>query len=284
MLRGYFVLVLFGLLQGCSSFGALNALSSDRGHERIADLAYGTHARHRVDLYRTVNRPAAGTVVFFYGGGWEDGERENYRFVVAAFSQAGYDVAIPDYRVFPEIRFPVFVEDAAAATAWVAEHGSEHGLATDRIWLAGHSAGAHIAAMLHFDERYLAATGFDPERLTGLIGLAGAYDFLPLSSARLKEIFYPPEDRPASQPVNFVDGTEPPALLIHGTDDDTAWPRNTRRLAARIEAAGGTVNVHYLDGAGHVRPVLALSSSFRALAPVVRLIRSFLDATSGSQL
>ncbi|MDX1571733.1 MAG: alpha/beta hydrolase, partial [Xanthomonadales bacterium] len=226
--------VLAGSLAGCSGLQVLNALTPDQGSDRIDGIPYGEHPRQRLDIYLTRTRPAKGTLVFFYGGGWEDGSRGDYRFVANAFVRDGYDVVIPDYRIYPEVRFPVFVEDAAKALGWIHREGADAGLQDGPIWLAGHSAGAHIAAMLHFDERYLRRENFPASRLVGFMGLSGAYDFLPLSSERLKAIFSPPEVRPASQPVNFVDGSEPPTLLIHGTDDDVAWPRNTRRLAARI--------------------------------------------------
>lgn len=277
--RNSALFLLSALLAGCSGFQVLNAVTRDASHRRVADLAYGDHPRRRLDVYLTRRGPARGTVVFFYGGGWEDGHKKNYRFVANAFTRHGYDVVIPDYRLYPEVRFPVFVEDAAEVLDWLARSGREAGLEAWPVWVAGHSAGAHLAAMLHFDERYLAATGFPRSRLRGFIGLSGPYDFLPLSSEKLKQIFWPPEVRPASQPVNFVDGSETPVLLFHGTDDDVAWPRNTRRLAARIEAAGGRVEAHYFAGMGHARTVVGLSPTLGFVAPVVPTLIEFLERT-----
>jgi dipeptidyl aminopeptidase/acylaminoacyl peptidase len=132
----------------------------------------------------------------------------------------------------------------------------------------GHSAGAHIGALLSFDERYLKRVGVDAASLAGFIGMSGPYDFLPLDEGYLQQVF-PDGSRAASQPVNFVDGAEAAVLLIHGSGDSTVSADNARRLAARIQDAGGEVDLAILDGAGHARPALALSPSLRFLAPRV---------------
>lgn len=264
-------------LTGCSAIDLLNAVSEDDSYELIVDLAYGPHQRHRLDLALPAHREPRGLVVFFYGGGWTDGDRSDFHFVLDAYTQAGWAVALPDYRLYPEVRFPEFVDDGARAVAWLMQHGSAHGLRTDPMVVAGHSAGAHIAAMLTYDERFLARHQVSGDPIGAFVGLSGPYDFLPLSSELLRAIFAPASQYPASQPVNFVDGGEAPALLIHGDDDSVAWPRNSRRLAARIREHGGVVETHYLPGVGHRRPALALSSAFRGVAPIVPTMNDFLD-------
>lgn len=87
---------------------------------------------------------------------------------------------IPDYRLYPETTYPGFMDDAAAAVVWARAHAAEFGADPQRIFLMGHSAGAHIAMLLTTDRHYLAQHGVDPHALAGAIGLAGPYDFLPL--------------------------------------------------------------------------------------------------------
>src|SRR5687768_16010834 len=109
------------LLAACSPLAAVNVLVPERGFERLEDIAYGEHPRHRLDVYvpRVEGAAALPVVVFFYGGGWQGGERGQYLFMAEALSSRGFVVVVPDYRVYPPARYPVFVEDGALAVAWV---------------------------------------------------------------------------------------------------------------------------------------------------------------------
>ncbi len=219
---------------------------------------------------------APATIVFFYGGGWEDGSREKYRFAASQLTDLGYIVVLPDYRKYPEVVFPEFIEDAAEAVSWVSREIGNYGGDPDNIWLAGHSAGAQIAALLHYDESWLSrdASQMKP---CGLIGLSGPYDFLPITGATLKLIF-PESLRDASQPINYVDGTEQPALLIHGAGDTIVLPRNSESLADKINATGGNARLILYPDENHAAVVLALAKPFRFLAPVVTDIHQFVGA------
>ena len=227
------------LLAGCNPAAMISMITPTNELRTVPNVAYGDHARQRLDVYAPPgeSNSARPVVVFFYGGGWVEGARGDYLFAAEALVSRGYLVVIPDYRVYPEVRFPAFVEDAAHATAWVLENIDSFGGDPQQVYVMGHSAGAHIAALLTFDERYLRSIGHQPGELAGLIGLAGPYDFLPIESRTLQAIFGPPSQHPLSQPVNFVDVNEPPAYLLHGGDDRTVLPGNTQRLAAKIAAA-----------------------------------------------
>jgi acetyl esterase/lipase len=256
-------------LAGCSALMTVSRLTPDGHHLRTADVAFGGQPRQQLDVYRP--REQSGpqpVVVFFYGGGWTGGVKEKYRFAASGLTKRGFVVVIPDYRVYPEVVFPAFVEDGAAAVRWVVDNIADYGGDPKQIFIMGHSAGAHIGALLSFDERYLKRVGVDAASLVGFIGMSGPYDFLPLDEGYLQQVF-PDGSRAASQPVNFVDGAEAAVLLIHGSGDSTVSADNARRLAARIQDAGGEVDLAILDGAGHARPALALSPSLRFLAPRV---------------
>ncbi len=200
----------------------------------------------------------APVVVFVYGGNWRTGRRQDYRFVGQSLANAGLLVLMPDYRKAPAVAFPAFVEDVARAVAWARQHAQEYGGDPARIFLIGHSAGAHIVAMLGTDARYLQAVGMRPRDLSGVVGLSGPYDFLPLTDPDLMAVFDPPAHWPQSQPVNFVDGDEPPFLLFQGTADRTVWPRNSISLASRLRAAGEPVQLHLLEGKGHIGTLIDL--------------------------
>lgn len=268
---------------GCSAFTFLNATSPSGHYERTTDIRYGDNERQRLDFYVPAGRAPDATVVFFYGGGWTEGSKDDYRFVASALTRAGFAVAIPDYRLYPEVVFPAFVEDGAAAVAEVLARDGNHGIPSAPIFLMGHSAGAHIAALLATNERYLDVRGVEQGRIDGFIGLSGPYDFLPIDGGYLQEVF--PEDmRPDSQPIHFVDDKVPPTLLIHGGDDKRVYPSNSESLAARLDAAGASVEYLQYDSAGHARTVAALAPRLQFLARTLEDTKSFILAGSGRSL
>lgn len=277
---GFLSSLLLVLTAGCSPIKTLNALVPDDGYRLTGGLAYGDLPRQQLDVYRpSVSAgDAAPVVVFFYGGGWEAGRRQDYKFVAEALTSRGMVVVIPDYRVYPEVVFPEFIHDAAKAVGWAKAHAAAHGGDPDRLFLAGHSAGAHIAAMLALDARYLAAEHLTPSALQGVIGLAGPYDFLPLTSRRLQQIFGPEEQWPQSQPINYVQGGNPPMLLLVGEDDGTVWPRNTYNLAQKIRAAEGRVEVVRYPGWGHVDMVAKLAKPLRGDGALLDRIADFISS------
>lgn len=208
-------------------------------------------------------------VVFLYGGSWRNGGREQYRFVGRRLAQQGVLAIVADYRTAPETVFPGFVEDAARAVAWAKRHAADHGANPARVYLAGHSAGAHIAALVGTDARYLAPHGLTPRDLAGVIGLSGPYDF---EITGYEDVFGPPAQWPQAQPVAFVDGDEPPFLLVHGTADTVVEPVDSRILAERLRAAGSSAEMLWLPDAGHIAPLAAMHAPGRqpSLLPAIR--------------
>ncbi|WP_299615668.1 alpha/beta hydrolase [Pelagibius sp.] len=271
LLGGFLTAVLGTFLTSCSGADLVNALTPSDGYRLQEGVSYGPDPRHRLDLYLPKDSAPRATVVYFYGGGWEDGERGDYRFVGEAFASQGLAVAIPDYRLYPQVRYPAFLEDSAAAVAWLREN------LTGPLYLVGHSAGAYNAVMLALDRRWLAAQGLAPcKALSGVVGLAGPYDFLPLRDPDLKAIFGPPEGRPATQPINYVSAEAPPLLLLSGTDDGIVLPYNSRVLAESQRAAGGMAEARFYQDLGHIRIIGALSRPLRGSAPVLDDILNFI--------
>jgi acetyl esterase/lipase len=249
----------------------LNGVTTRDGYTILADRAYGPLPRQKLDVYMPRHgADDAAVVVFFYGGGWNKGSKSRYLFVGQSLASAGFILVVPDYRVYPDVVFPDFVVDAANAVAFARETLRKPDGTPRRIFLAGHSAGAHIAALLNLDERYLASAGVPKAAVSGLVGLSGPYDFLPLEEDIYKAIF-PEPIRTASQPINFVDGSEPPMLLITGDADTTVRPGNTTRLAAAIDARGGGVSVKIYPGVGHIGTVAALATATFWRKPDVRV-------------
>lgn len=270
------VLALALWLGGCSGVQILNALAPTQGIT-VRHLAYGPGPRNGVDVYAPADAAGAPVAVFFYGGGWTNGARAEYRFVGATLAARGIVTFVPDYRLYPQVRYPAFLQDGAEAVAWARAHAAQFGGNPDRLFLIGHSAGAYIAIMLALDRRWLAQAGLSQRDLHGVVGISGPYDFLPLNTAQLQEIFAPAEPLSSSQPVNHVHPPLPPVLLLTGTADKTVYPRNSYRLAAVIRAAGGRVTLKTYKGLNHALAIGAIATPIAFLAPVQSDVVSFVQ-------
>ena len=242
-----------------------------------ASVVYAPALGMSLDVYRPVATDGrrAPVVVFFYGGGWSSGRREDYRFVGRRLAEAGILAVVADYRTWPTTGFPGFVEDGARAVAWARTHASEFGGDPDRLFVAGHSAGAQIAALIGSDPRYLRAHGLQPRTLAGVIGLSGPYDFD--VTGDLIPIFGPTAQWPQAQALNYADGNAPPFLLVHGDADQRVEARDSTLLAERLRAADGKATLLMLEGAGHSAPLIALYEPARD-PRVLDAIRRFTGA------
>ncbi|WP_137897967.1 alpha/beta hydrolase [Sphingomonas sp. 2SG] len=275
------VLALLGsLAAACSPLTTFDRLvPKDRGGVRVAkDLAYGDAPRQRLDVYAP--REACGrsrpVVVFFYGGSWNSGTRAGYAFVGRALAARGFVTVVPDYRLVPDVHYPAFVEDGAAAVRWAISHADAYCGDGGSVVLMGHSAGAYIAAMLAVDPRWL---GTSRPAVKGLVGLAGPYDFAPFDVAASRAAFGQSPDPAATQPVTWAGAGDPPALLLYGSDDTVVRPRNSQALAAKLRAGGVAVDERAYAKLGHIGILLALARPFRGRAPVLDDVAGFVQRT-----
>jgi acetyl esterase/lipase len=265
------------LLTGCQSmaFGVANLGMS----APAASVVYAPQQNLSLDVYRPISTSAGNVpvVVFLYGGNWRTGKRAQYRFVGRRFAQQGVLAIVADYRTFPRTAFPGFVEDAAGAVAWARQHAADYGGDPQRLFVAGHSAGAQIAALIATDARYLAPHGMQPRDLAGVIGLSGPYDF---EITGYEDVFGPEAQWPRAQPVNFVDGDEPPFLLVHGTSDTVVEAKDSQALADALRRAGGEATLVWLTNAGHLAPLAGLRAPARqpTLMPAIRAFVNKLQA------
>ena len=233
-------------------------------------IAYGGLDRQLLDIYAPEG--ALGqcpVIVFFYGGSWRSGARGDVAFVALALARRGFVVVVPDYRLWPEVGYPHFVEDCKAATHWVAAQIGGYGGDARSMFLMGHSAGAYNAAMV--------ALAADAPPLTGMIGLAGAYDFLPLQDQTLQKIFAGPDDPLTTQPITYAHAHAPPMLLLTGAVDRAVLPRNTACLAAKLRQFGAPVETRVYPRIGHTGLLVALLPYLRWYAPVLRDVLAFIE-------
>lgn len=270
-----------GLALACSPLRTFDALvPKDGGVAVVRDVSYGPAPRQTLDVYRPARggaRPLP-VIVFFYGGSWATGTKAGYGFAGRALASRGFVTVIPDYRLVPQVVYPAFVQDGAAAVHWVRRHIAEQGGDPTRIVLAGHSAGAYIAAMLAVDDRWL---GRDRMGVRGLVGLAGPYDFAPFDVDASRNAFGRWPDPQETQPVAHAGAGDPPALLLTGADDTTVRPRNSEALAARLRAGGVAAEVKAYPGVGHVGLVTSLARPLRRRAPTLDDMTAFAHRVAG---
>lgn len=263
----------------------INSLFPGDGKARpvARDIAFGTHERLKLDVYDdpSAKAPAPKPVlVFFYGGGWRMGDKDHYGWAAKAYAAKGFVVVLPDYRLVPGVRYPVFVQDSAAAVAWTYRNIARFGGDPDRITTAGHSAGAYNAVMLAIDPRWLAAQRLPPGVVKAAAGLAGPYDFYPFTKPNSINAMAQWPRPLETQPIEYARAGTPPLWLGHGTADTVVRPYNSANLAAALRKVGSPVEHRVYEGSSHNDLVTALSRVFRTRLPVLDESSAFLTKAS----
>lgn len=221
---------------------ALNLASALGGGKVRRDIPYGEHPRHRLDLYLP-RRPAASApiMLFFYGGGWVKGSRDMYAFVGRALADNGICAVMPDYRLGQPASKAV--EDGVLALHWVTQNRA------GPVFVAGHSAGAHIAASMAYGR------AFSRAKLAGFLGLAGPYQYL----------------------AGATPAFTPPAFIATAGRDRLIPGSVAQRFAERLRSAGVGVETRDYPGATHATLVGALSPLLRSVGPVLQDMTAFVE-------
>lgn len=270
------MLLMVPLLSACSEVGLLliNTLARFDSYQLTTDVAYGKHDLNKLDIYQP-KEPSKATIVFFYGGCWgacDTYTKAYYRFVAQALTTKGYLVVIPDYRLYPQVKFTEIMTDASNAVKWVVKNATKYGASTNETFVMGHSAGGHIAAMLAVNDEYLGQEYYP--KLNGFIGLAGAYDFV--FDQPYMNILFSEFDYKEVQPSYFVDGTEAPMLLLYGNEDKSVFRRNIDNMVEVVRKKEGKVEPHIYDNIDHVDILTAFSVPYRGKRPIMKDIDQFL--------
>ena len=268
------------LTGGCAPLPLLNSIITTEPYHRVADVAYGSAPRQKLDMY-VPKKPSsqADVIVFWYGGYWRHGHKRDYQFVGEALAAKGMLVVIPNYRLYPQVAWRGFVDDGARAYQWVEQNVARYGGNPHRVFVMGHSAGAYIAAMVALDRGLPSVTSVE-SRPCGMIGLAGPYAFLPIKDPAVQRVFSAAHHLINTQPIHYVTPGDPPLLLMAGADDHTVNPRNSYRLARAVRAMGGQARVIRYPGIGHIRLLLSLAAPLRFLAPALRDTVAFVHETA----
>ena len=289
-MRGALAMALAAMLAlaACSPLVTLNAVIPGSSYTLNADVAYGPLPRQRLDIYRpTIAAPAAGwpVLVFFYGGSWNRGEKADYKFVGEALASRGVLTLVADYRLYPAVRYPDFLKDSALALGYGLNEARPLGGDAKRVFVMGHSAGGYNAAMLALDARWLGEVGHTPKELAGFIGLAGAYDFLPMTNPDAQPVFFHPNYPPNTQPIEFAVASAPRTFLGAAVKDSLINPqRNTIGLADRLKSAGVPITLRMYEGVSHITLLASLAWPLRFLAPTLEDVVAFIGATPAASL
>jgi acetyl esterase/lipase len=274
-------------LTGCADLQLLiaNVAVANGAFRETRNVAYGSDRQQQLDIYRPPGSSAANdaprpVVVFFHGGSWSADSKNEYKFVGVALAEQGWIGVVPNFRQYPQVRFPAFVDDAARAIAWVHDNVARYGGDPARIVLMGHSSGAHIAMLAALDKRYLAADGIDANEIRGVIGLSGAYDFLPLEAGRVQQVFEGVADPLDTQPVHFARADAPPILLLHGSADTMVAASNSTSLATALGSVGARFQLKIYDGRNHADLAAAFSRLSRDPPPVLADVGAFVAAVA----
>ena len=243
--------------------------SMDDAAVLATDVPFADGDRFRLDIYGPTNQAGpAPVVMFIYGGSWKQGSKNDYKFVGKALAANGFVVVIPDYRLYPDVTYPKFLEDNASAVKWIEGNIATYGGDTSRFFVAGHSAGAYNAVMLGLDRSFL-----DEYKVTmpikAIAAISGPYDFYPFEYDEVRNAFGSAPNPEGTQPVNLVESGDPPMLLVSGNQDPIVRMQNTDHLAKKLQAAGNWVTVKYYENIGHMEPVFALGAMWRWRAPVL---------------
>lgn len=282
LLSGLAALLALLTLSGCSGPAVLNSLTPTRGYDVATNLVYDQGKNLRLDIYTPTGVQNAPVVLFLYGQRWTEGSKDDYKFVGESLASRGFVGVVADYRLYPQVRFPAFVDDAAAAAVWLGKNVRTYGGNPDKLFVMGHSAGAHIAAMLVLKEEFMSRAGGSRAQLRGMIGLAGAYDFMPITDPTLRDVFAPPEKFQDSQPVLFTEGDNPPMLLMHGENDEIVQVKDTRNLAAQVKKAGGAIETVIYPKMSHRMIVNSLAKPLRSQTDVIQHVAEFVTRWSNA--
>jgi len=259
---------------------AVNAPTVFDSNKHVTSVAYGDGEMQTLDIYipEDANPDAPRGVVFFiHGGRWTDGDKEQYKFVGSRLASAGYVAVIPDYRKYPNVKFPEMMEDPTAALAWVHDHIADYGGSPDRLHVMGHSSGAHMGALIATDARYLAGHQKSTDIITSFVGLAGPYHFEP-EEQDLIDMFGPPENYPQMQVGTFISAAAPPMYLLRGEQDSVVGQINVDNVMKAAKGLDVTIEAKTYPNLDHTGIISAFSWAYDDKDGVVSDALAFMHA------
>ena len=238
----------------------INGLTPKKGYSIRHNLVYGLKARQRLDLYISDRKQQKPLILFVHGGAWRHGDKSAYKFVGEAFSRFGYDVAVLNYHLAPEHKFPSYVTDLAVALNYLEQQQAKLGISTENIALMGHSAGAfNIASLLYHPEHYDLTI---KQNIKALIGIAGPYHFDYKGDPLAEHAFE--HDVPFDQvmPYYFVKNNSVKHYLFLAENDQIVKDKNSLDFKLQLEQQGNHCEIRVIPKTGHISIMGSVSSLF----------------------
>ncbi len=233
----------------------------DPGVEAVNDIEYASGApedadKHRLDIYRPRGARKRPVLFFVHGGAWVRGDRKQYPFFGNRFAREGYVVVVPSYRLAPKHPHPAQIEDVADAFAWTVRHIASHGGDPQRIFVAGHSAGGHLVALLSANEKWLRQRGLGAAAIRGVVSMSGVPDVTGEAGARV--FGNDPEVRRDASPLFHVRSGLPPFLITYCQWDYLTLPQQARRLHEALRTAGVRSEIVFIPGENHISEMTSI--------------------------
>jgi acetyl esterase/lipase len=222
----------------------------------VRDVSYKTGSgltvyeseRCKLDIFSTSATQAKPVLIWFHGGALKAGDKSDGHAIAASLAAPGLVVVTPNYRLSPDVRYPAYVQDAAASVAWVQDHIRAYGGDPEKLFVGGHSAGAWLALMIGLDERYLASHELRPSDLAGLIPVSGQ-TMTHFTVREERGIGQYTITADAAAPVHHVRKDSPPMLLLYADNDLVARAEENEYFVAVMKGAGndGVVGLKITD-------------------------------------
>ena len=212
------------------------------------DLAYGSHERHRLDVFSA--GPQAPVLVFFHGGYWMFGSKDSRRFPATEWNARGVSWVVVNYRLMPEHTLTEAITDARAAVAWLSNNADDLGLDPSRLHLTGNSAGAHLAAMAAAAD--WRNDGNRPDGIASLSVVSGLFDLEPLINSKVNDGLALTADAAfAASPIHHLPDSGPQVTVCFGGAETQAFADQSLAYAKACRENGNEVTLFDSPGANH---------------------------------
>jgi len=213
---------------------------NDIAYKSSSSLTEYEKTRCKLDLYLPATGQNFPVLVWFHGGALKGGSKDGAKPIAERFAHAGVAVVAANYRLSPKATYPAYLDDSAAAVAWVVAHAAEQHFDPSRIFVSGHSAGGYLAYMIGLDDRWLKPYGLKPSAIAGLIPISGQTmtHYTVREERGITDHNVISADEAA--PINHLHKDTPPMLILYADKDMAARREENRYLAAVLRATGDT--------------------------------------------
>ena len=239
---------------------AINRFTPSKGYRVQHNIAYGLKARQRLDLYLSEQGQNRPLIVFVHGGAWCHGDKRDYRFVGEAFARFGYDVAVINYHLAPQHKFPRYVDDLALALEFLDQQQQKLAVSTTKIALMGHSAGAfNVTSLLYNPQNFGSHVR---QKIKTVIGIAGPYHFDYKGAPLAEPAFDQQVPYQQVMPYYFVEKNDIQHYLFLAENDQLVKPKNSYDFQQKLLEQGNHCVVRIIPKTGHVSIMGSVSSIF----------------------